>query len=286
MKRLIAGSVLAMLWYGWAVAAAPVWKAQKEGEVIYLGGTFHLLTEADYPLPAEFDRAYKASDVLVFETDIALLQEPATQQKLLARAVYSDGSTIDQHLSPKVYAELSAYCEANDIPLQALRQVRPSLLMVTLTIMELNRLGVVRQGVDQYFHDLARQEGKRIEKLETVDEQLDYLVTMADGYEDDFVTYSLRDLKKSREKFDAMSAAWRRGDDGKLAELLAADFRKEEPRLYRKLITERNRKWLPLIADGGKPRRTKFILVGAAHLVGEEGIIAALRKKGYRVEKL
>ncbi|HZV81627.1 MAG TPA: TraB/GumN family protein [Geobacteraceae bacterium] len=286
MKRVIVGLVMVMLAATWVSAASSVWKAQKEDAVIYLGGTFHMLREADYPLPPEFDRAYKASDVLIFETDIGKLQDPETQQKLLAKAMYTDGRTLDRQLSPRVYAELRAYCEANNIPLQALRQVKPSLLMVTLTMLELNRLGAVQQGVDQFFYGRAQKEGKAVEGLETVDEQLDYLVSMADGFEDDFVTYSLRDLKNSTQQFESLSAAWRSGNDGKLDELMAADLKTKQPKLYRKLVTERNRKWLPAIDRRQKPRRTKFFLVGVAHLVGPEGIIESLRKKGYKVDKL
>ncbi|HZV80555.1 MAG TPA: TraB/GumN family protein [Geobacteraceae bacterium] len=286
MKRFLVSIVLVVFAATWASAASSVWKAQKDDAVIYLGGTFHMLREADYPLPPEFDRAYKASDVLIFETDIGKLQEPETQQKLLAKAMYTDGRTVDRQLSPRVYAELRAYCEANNFPLQALRQVKPSLLMVTLTVLELNRLGAVQQGVDQFFYDVALKEGKAVEGLETVDEQLDYLVSMADGYEDDFVTYSLSDLKNSKQQFESLSTAWRSGDDVTLDELMAGDFKTKQPKLYRKLITDRNRKWLSVIDKRQKPYRTKFFLVGVAHLVGSDGIIEALRKKGYKVDKL
>lgn len=290
MGRWIRGFMVALLLpflaCSWAVAETSLWKAQKGDEVIYLGGTFHLLRKADYPLPPEFERAYKDSDLLLFETDIARLQETETQQKLLSMAMYRDGSSIDRHLSPKVYQELRAYCEANGLPLQAMRKFKPSFLIVTLTVLEMNRLGAVQQGVDQFFYDLARKDGKRVEGLETVDEQLDYLVTMADGFEDDFVTYSLKDLKNSSQQFEELSTAWRSGNDVKLDELMSAEMKTIQPKLYNRLIAQRNRRWLPLIEGRQGPKRTKFVLVGAGHLVGPDGIVAALRKKGYRVEKL
>ena len=192
MKKIILSIVLVLFACSLAGAESSVWKAQKGKAVIYLGGTCHLLRESDYPLPPEFEQAYRASSVVVFETDIARMQDPATQQKLLAKARYADGSTVDRHLSAKTFKELSAYCEANGIPLQALSQLRPSLLMTTLIILELNKLGVSRQGVDQFFYESAARDKKAVEGLETVDEQIDYLVSMADGNEDEFVSYSLR----------------------------------------------------------------------------------------------
>jgi len=286
MKKLFAVIALLLLSCTPAWAESSVWKAQKGDSLIYLGGTCHVLRESDYPLPAEFEKAYKAAEIVVFETDIAGLGDPATQLKLLAKAVYSDGSSIDQHLSPKVYAELSAYCAANDIPLDSFRQLKPAMLMVTLVMMELAKLGVTQHGVDQYFHDRAVKEKKGVEGLETVDEQIDYITSMADGKEDEFVLQSIEEMKSLKEQFGLLLKAWRTGDAKGLDELLVADMKSRQPALFAKLITARNRNWLPLIDGYLKTPRTEFILVGAAHLVGADGIIESLKKKGYRVEKL
>lgn len=285
MKRPIVTLMLILLLCGRAWGESSVWKVSKGNSTIYLGGTCHVLRESDYPLPPEFDRAYRASQTLVFETDIAMLQDGAVQQQMLARSRYADGSTIEKHLSGRTYAELSAYCRANGIPLEALGSLKPSMLMVTLTVMELMKLGVTQQGVDTHFHRLATRDGKDVEGLETVEQQIEYVVTMADGMEDEFVSHSLRDLASLREKFDRLAAAWRRGNLALLNELTVAELARQ-PALYRKLITERNRNWLALIDSYRKSPRTEFILVGVAHLAGPDGIIHSLRKRGYRVEQL
>lgn len=286
MKRFIWSIVLVVFACTWASAESSVWKAQKGKSVMYLGGTCHLLRETDFPLPPEFDRAYKASDMVVFETDIDKLQDPSVQQMFLAKAMYSDGSTVDKHLSARTYRELSAYCEANDIPLEAFRQFKPSMLMVTLTVMELMKLGVTQQGVDQFFYDRAHKDAKIVEGLETVDEQYNYVFSMADGNEDEFVAYAIKDLKSAKQNYDVLVNAWRLGNAGKLDELMVAEIKTQQPKLYKKLIADRNRNWLPLIEAYQKTPRTKFILVGVAHLVGPDGIIEKLRKKGYKVDKL
>jgi len=173
MKRVVLSIVLVLSVCTWAAAESSVWKAQKGKSVIYLGGTCHLLREADYPLPPEFDQAYQASTIVVFETDIGKIQEPSSQQKFLAKARYADGSTVDKHLSAKAYGELSAYCAASGIPLQEFVHLKPSMLMSILTVIELNRLGVSGKGVDQFFYGLANRDKKIVEGLETVDEQID-----------------------------------------------------------------------------------------------------------------
>ncbi len=284
MKRLLLGFMLVMLVCTGASAESLVWKAQKGNAVMYLGGTFHILRESDFPLPSEFDKAYKASQVVVFETDLGKLQDPAMQQKVMAKAMYADGSTIDKHVSAQAYGKLSEYCAANGIPLQALSRFKPSMLMATLAVMELMKLGFTQHGVDDFFYHQAIQDHKVVKGLETVDEQIDYIVSMADGDEDGFITYSINDLKTIRQDFKDLETAWREGNAEKLERLLNAELRTGQPKLYKKLIADRNRNWMPQI---DAPRQqTEFILVGAAHLVGPDGIIETLRKKGYKVDKL
>jgi uncharacterized protein YbaP (TraB family) len=270
----------------WASAESSVWKVQKDKSVMYLGATCHILRETDYPLPPEFDKAYKASEIIVFETDISKLQEPSTQQKLLAQALYADGSTVDKHLSAQAYGELSTYCKSNGIPLEAFKQFKPSMLIVTLTAMELMKLGVTQQGVDLFFYGLANKDKKIVEGLETVEEQIDSIVSMADGNEDDFVTYSINDMKNIKQQFEILANAWRKGDAEKLNELMVTELKTKLPKLYKRLVTHRNNKWFPLIEAYLNTPQTEFILVGAGHLVGPEGIIAVLKKKGYTVDKL
>ena len=286
MKKGIVSIVTVLFMCTWASAESSVWKVQKDKSVMYLGATFHMLRETDYPLPSEFGKAYKASEIVVFETDIGKLQEPSTRQKLLAQFMYADGSTIDKHLSARTYGELSAYCKSNGIPLEAFKQLKPSLLIVTLTAVELMKLGVTQRGVDLFFYGLANEDRKIVKGLETVEEQINYLVSMADGNEDDFVTYSINDMKNVKQQFESLANAWRKGDAEKIDEYIVAELRTKLPHVYKKLFTDRNSKWLPMIEAYMNTPETEFILVGAGHLVGSEGIIALLRKKGYTIDKL
>lgn len=286
MKRGILSITMILFVCTWASAESSVWKVQKDKSVIYLGATFHILREKDYPLPPEFDKAYKASEIVVFETDIGKLQDPSTQKKLLAQTMYADGSTVDKHLSAQTYGELSTYCESNSIPLQAFKQFKPSMLMVTMTVMELMKLGVTQRGVDLFFYGLANKDQKIVEGLETIEEQINHIVSMADGNEDEFITYSINGMKTIKQQFEILAIAWRKGDAEKLDELMVTEIKTKLPKLYKKLITDRNSKWLPLIDAYMNTPQTEFILVGAGHLVGPEGIIEALKKKGYAVDKL
>jgi uncharacterized protein len=267
-------------------AESSVWKVSKDDSVIYVGATCHLLRKTDFPLPTEFDKAYKAASITVFETDIAKLKEPEMQKKILIQATYADGSTIEKHLSASSYNMIKDYCTSNGIPVEALNRLKPGMLMMTIAAVELMKMGASQEGVDAFYHKQSTKEKKKIEGLETVDEQLDLILTMADGQEEEFVRYSFEDMGKVAKTFDELVTAWRKGDDEKIESLMVKEMKTRLPKLYKKMITDRNNRWLPKIEAYLKTPETEFILVGAGHLGGSDGVLAALRKKGYQVQKL
>ena len=286
MKKCLLRLSLILLLCSQAMAESSVWKAQKGESVIYIGGTFHILRQSDFPLPTEFEKAYAASDALVFETDIGKLNAESTQQKLMANAVYADGSTVDKHLSAETYTLLSRYCAANSIPLFQLKQFKPSIIAATMIFIELSKFGAANDGVDMFFYKAAKKGRKAIEGLETVDEQINFIVAMGQGNEDDFMTYTIKDLNAIKQDYEAMVDAWKKGNEEKLYQLTVSEIKIKMPGLYKSLIADRNEKWLPKIETLFENQKCEFVLVGMGHLVGPEGILETLRQKGCKVEKL
>ena len=286
MKKIFLSIILLLAICTQALAESSLWKVQKGESVLFLGGTFHLLRPSDFPLPPEFDKAYQASDLLVFETDLGEFNAPATQQKLMAQAMYADGSTIDKHLSPQTYKLLGEYCTSKGIPLENIKHLKPSIISLAMTALELSQFGVAPEGVDLFLYHRAIRDNKRTAGLESIDEQIQFIATMGDGDEDAYVTYFLKDIKSIRQDYKTMVAAWKKGDTVKIDALFVAELKTKMPKMYKELLTDRNAKWLPLIEAYHKTPAREFILVGAGHLAGPEGIIATMRRKGYTVEKL
>ena len=286
MKKIILSITLLLLLGSQALAETSVWKAQKGGSILYLGGTFHLLRPSDYPLPVEYEQAYRDSDLLVFETDIGKLKAPETQQKFMQKASYRSGTTIEDYLTGDTYKNLAAYCAANGLSLDKLRQFRPSMIALTLTLVELGKLGVSPDGVDAFFYQRSLRDKKATAKLETVDEQIRFVTNMGEGYEDAYITYSLKDLSAIKQKYEEMVTAWKTGDEVQIEALIIDDTKKKMPVVYKELLLDRNNTWLPMIEAYAKTPQKEFILVGVGHLVGPDGIVEALRGKGYTVEKL
>lgn len=269
-----------------AVADTAVWRAQSGDSRIYLGGTVHLLRPADYPLPEEFEQAYQDSDRLYFETDISAMNDMAVQAGMLQQLMYSDERTLESVLNAEAYQALSSYAAGNGLPLAMLQKFKPGLVVSTLQVLEFQKLGFTPLGVDMHFHNRAIGDGKPRGELEPVQAQIDYIAGMGEGNESEFILLSLEDMAEISDTMEELIAAWRSGDNNQLAELFVNEMKEQSIELYNSLLVERNNNWMGVIEGLFNEAGTEFILVGAAHLVGEDGLLAQLQRRGYQVEQL
>ena len=267
-------------------ADAPVWRATDGESIVYLGGTVHLLRPEDYPLPEEFDQAYEGSSELFFETDIASMNDLSVQAQMLQKLSYSDGRTLKDVLDTEAYAALETYTDGVGMPLMMLEQFKPGMIVSTLQVLEFQRMGFTPQGVDAFFNTQALADGKSVGALETLDEQISFLAAMGEGNESEFIMMSLEDLDSMANLIDEMIGAWRAGDSEALRTMFVDDMLERAPVVYDSLLRQRNLRWIPQIEAMFDDPEIEFVLVGAAHLVGADGIVELLRARGYAVSKL
>lgn len=267
-------------------ADAPVWRVTDGESTVYLGGTVHLLRSEDYPLPEEFDQAYEGSSELFFETDISSMNDLSVQAQMLQQLTYSDGRTLKDVLDTEAYAALETYTAGVGMPLMMLEQFKPGMIVSTLQVLEFQRMGFTPQGVDAFFNAQALTDGKSVGALETLDEQIGFLAAMGEGVESEFIMMSLEDLDSTAKLMDEMIGAWRVGDSQALQTLFVDDMLERAPAVYDSLLRQRNLRWVPQIEAMFNDQDTEFVLVGAAHLVGADGLVELLRARGYNIFKL
>lgn len=267
-----------------AAADSSVWKVSAGNNVLYLGGTVHVLRSSDYPLPVVFDRAFLRADRLIFETDLAQLQNLEVQQRMQQAIRYTDGSSLAQRVSAGLYQRIERVWLQYGLPVEALTNLRPAGIVITLTMLNLKQLGVNAQGIDDFYHSRALKEGKPVRGLETVDQQIAFLASMGAGDEETFMRLSLDELDQSADFVDEIVAAWRQGNLAELERLIVTDMRRDSPEQYQALLVGRNQQWLPQIEAMLRDRSIEFVLVGSGHLAGDDGLIKQLQMAGYRVE--
>lgn len=267
-------------------AETAVWRISDGAGQLFLGGTVHLLRPSDYPLPSEFDEAYGISDELYFETDISAMNDMAIQAQMLQELTYSDGRTLKSVLDDEAYAALQIYMAQLGLPLAMMETFKPGLIVSTLQVLHFQSMGFTPQGVDVHFSNRAQEDGKLTGELETIAEQIGFIAAMGEGNESEFILLSLEDLREMGDYMEDMIQAWRVGDNDQLEELFVAEMASEAPDIYDALLVQRNNNWLPQIESMLDDSDIEFVLVGAAHLVGNDGLLALLSSKGYTVEQL
>jgi uncharacterized protein YbaP (TraB family) len=267
-------------------ADSPVWKISDGSRVLYIGGTIHVLSPEDYPLPAEFDLAYQRAEQLVLETDMEQMLSPAFLPVLMQRLTYTDGKSLKQFLSDNTYQKLNDYLTSRGIPIAGVLSFKPGMILSMITLVELQRLGQAGMGVDEYFSTKAKNEGKKMGQLETLDQQLDFISSMGEGDEDAFFVQMLEDLQRLPEILKSMKSAWRAGDTKKLEDIALKPLALQSPQVYDDLLLSRNKQWLPKIESMLRSEEVELILVGALHLVGVDGLLQQLSLRGYTVEAL
>jgi len=214
------------------------------------------------------------------------MNDISVQTSMLQQLMYSDARTLTSVLSTEAYEALSNHLNTIGMPIMMMENFKPGLVVSTLQIMEFQKLGFTPQGVDAYFNNRAIDDAKPVGELETVQAQIDYIANMGEGNESDFILLSLSDMQEIATTMEDLIGAWRAGNNNALAELFVDEMKAESEELYESLLVERNSNWLPIIEQMFSQGENEFVLVGAAHFVGEDGLLSMLEAKGYQVEQL
>src|SRR5215207_1914769 len=261
-----------------------MWKVEGEGgSVAYLLGSLHVLTPEWYPLNATINRAFTDSKVLVEEIDIGEAADPALMMSALMKAMLSEGRTLDQVIAPEVYAEVKRRAETSGLPMMAIQRMKPWLVAITLMAPTLQAAGFKPElGVDRHFFDRAKDSGMKRQALETMAYQLDRFDQLSPKLQEDLLKTTIEDMDTEVAGVKDMAQAWSSGNVSSMEKMTLAAL-KESPELYTRLLVERNTNWLPHVETCLKEKAGCFIVVGAAHLVGRDGLPALLAKKGYKV---
>ena len=265
-----------------------LWKVQSKTATAYILGSVHLAKADMYPLPQKIEESFDKSAVLALEADPAKAKDEKLLQLMLASALYPGGGTLREHLSRDTYDLAAREMEQLGLPMESFNRIRPWFLAMTMETFEFQRLGYdPAHGIDIYFAGKAAGK-KRIVELETFDYQIRLMNDFSDREQELFLIYTLRDLAKLKDGIEKLMAAWHSGDT-KTMEALVIGTLRESPELrpiFDKLFYQRNREMAAKVEQLLQGKETVCIIVGAAHLVGNEGIIELLRGKGFSVVQM
>lgn len=258
------------------------WEVKAGPSTVYLLGSMHLARAGLYPLRADIMQAFERSDGLVVEVDIGGHSELEVQQQVMLRGLYPPELGLADDLSAATLALVRAHIRKAGLPEAMLERMRPGLVAMMLSVHELQKLGLDTDfGVDRYFLERAR--GRiDITELETVDEQLSLVLDVPEP--ELFMLQTLDELAQLQAFMGPLEDAWRRGDALRLEQLVLREPLAAHPEyrpLFERMYDRRNalmvERLLPMLRTPG----TYFVVVGAGHLLGKEGMVTLLEQRGY-----
>lgn len=268
-----------------AEAKTFAWKATGKGGTIYLMGSIHVMSPSFYPLNPALEAAFKDSDLLVEEVDLAEMLDPMAQMAMLTRGMLPSGQSLDKMLSPATLAlvrNATGDLGADGSPLM---RFKPWMLAIALQGMELAKAGFdPALGLDQHFYDQAKAAGRQVQGLETVEFQISRFDGMTPDQQERMLAETLKELATQTAEVGKLGDAWKAGDVATLERIALVDV-KSDPVMYQRLLVERNKTWMPKIEALFARKGKALVVVGAAHLIGPDGVIAMLKARGYTVEQ-
>lgn len=258
-----------------------LWRYTQGQSTVYLAGTVHVLKEGFFPLPQQYEQAFQASDKLVVEAAVDNLSPEEIQQKMLGYALLPDGSLRDV-LAPETYAQLRQYAQAYGLPLEQLQSFNPALVSQQLSIFAITAMGYdPALGMEAHFS--ARIDRQNLLELESVDAQLELLLGQPLPVQKIILRDTLAEFDDIAEQTNQMLSAWASGDDAALAALVRdqTGTSAEAQQFLKELLDDRNTHMAARIAQMLNNPGRYFVLVGSAHLAGEQSVITELRKHGF-----
>lgn len=274
-------------------AAQPLflWHATRGEAEVWLLGSVHVGAADFYPLDPRIEAAFAGADTLACEID---LTDPgkAAQASLLAmqHGSYPAGETLQDHLSEETWQALAAHLEAQGLPMTMFERFKPSMAAIMLGMMEMQRAGLdPDQGIDRHLLARARADSLPVVDLETVEQQIEAIFGHDAGVEELILAESLTQSgEEMRQILADMVAAWRAGDTAAIEALITEQWL-DDPRLvdfHEAILGQRNRNLAATIdRRAGAAAARWFVVVGAAHLVGDDGVPALLAAQGWQVSQ-
>jgi uncharacterized protein len=291
MPRILAVIALSLLNLSPAAASPDtgkhfLWRVSKGDAVIYVAGSIHVLRKSDYPLPQVMESTFKASAGLVEEIDLTHFDPESAQLQMMQMGGYPQGHSLKTDLPPGLYGQVTTLAKEQKVDMEMLDPMRPWLASIVLLDNQLVHDGFdPSTGVDIHFADEAEAAHKPVLGLESATFQLGMLAKLPEKAQEAMLLQSLSDAGDTDQQMAAMMDAWHRGDTALLAKEQQQEFG-PYPDIYQAILVQRNRNWVPELEKLAGSGKQYFVVVGALHLVGPDGVLASLEKDGYKIEQL
>lgn len=265
-----------------------MWRLTDADSEIYLFGTFHILPPSLNWTTATLDEAMTRTPITMTEADTDSPQSQAAMAALVQElGLNPPGVTLSSQLGPQRAKQFGAVAERIGLPMAALEPMRPWLALLSLAVGAMQAQGFSSEaGAEMIILDRAAAQKDKVAHLETAEFQIRALASLS-------TEEWLADFERSLEQiadFEGFSKraleAWRTGDLNSIDQEMIGPMRDAAPGAYKTLMVDRNADWVARIEEIMAGSDDYFIAVGAGHLIGADGVVEMLERKGYAIERV
>jgi uncharacterized protein len=263
-----------------------LWEVHGKHNTVYILGSIHVLRPSDYPLAPAMLNAYSAAQTIYMEVNLQELDSQAVQAEMLSSAIMPEDKGLPAVLGKERYGRAYALAHEVGVELPSFDQFAPWFAAEAISQLQLMHLGFQPQsGVEAYFLERARSDGKSVAGLETVHDQIALFSNMPLDAQAEYLISSLEQAHDLPREVDEMVRAWQHGDTQWFTNEMKSELG-GDPQLYQSVLVARNRKWLPKIEALLKDDKNYLVIVGTGHLVGRGSVIDLLKKDGIGATQL
>jgi hypothetical protein len=274
--------LIALAWAGAALALPPIWIVKHKDCEIVLFGSIHILPPGLKWEPPELERALTRADDLWFELPIDAKSEAETAQLAVAAGALPPTGSLFKLLPAADSALLAKVAQDYGVSPALLDRLKPWLAEITVSSGVYRRAGAdANSGVEKILAAVAAQAERR--NFETPAEQIAFLSQGDQAEQIVSLRETLHELADTPDEYKALIDAWMSGDVRALDREALAPLRRTSPKLFRRLVTERNARWTQVLDQRLKGQGHTVVVVGIGHLIGPDGVPARLRALGYSV---
>jgi uncharacterized protein YbaP (TraB family) len=287
LRRGLTRGLAGLLLFAFASTAAlarnqtSVWTVKGKANTVYFAGSVHALPKEHAVFPEQLDRAYAAAKAIVLEVDLDDMDPLEAVQFITSNGTLPTDQRLEDVVGERDYERVAKLASDLGVPEMAIARLEPWAAALVLTQFALSKTGFDAQlGIDMQITDRAKADGKAIEGLETVVDQLGVFDARTFPEQTRFLLDSTDDADNLQADLDKLITAWRSGD----MRALEKEFIKERarsPALYDALLGARNRKWMPKIEALLADDQDYLVVVGTLHYVGRDGLLTLLKKRGF-----
>ena len=283
------------------IATPLLYEVTKEGSnnKIYILGTIHVgelsnIEFADYVKKSFADSHYVAAEVDNEDNENDIFEE-------FNKMMYQDDDNIKNHLTEEQYSKLMKFIDDNDLDMGFFEKDKMNLNYYSSLIIQFisEKSGLnMEEGIDNYFVNRAKKEGKIFMEIESSDFQDSLLLNLSDAYYVNSIISAIDNIDEEIEGVKQMFESWKKGDEEELWKDDGSIFKEEDRSKYseedikaaqefdEKVLYSRNLTMTDKLEEFFNNNYDTFFMVGQDHVVGNKGIVSHLRQRGYKVEKL